>query len=99
MAEKRSWLRIRDDGPPVPSLALMDDLERIPVRVEYISGIVSRIVFQSCARRNIVSGASRDCSLVEFINLIVIFGPEAPVNGGGIRFALLYTEEVFFPVT
>jgi hypothetical protein len=54
------------------SLAFMDDLERIPVRVEYITGIVSRIVFQSCAGRNIVSGASGDCGLVEFINLILI---------------------------
>lgn len=45
----RSSLRTRDDGLPVPPLAFMDDLERIPVRVEYISGIVSRIVFQSCA--------------------------------------------------
>jgi hypothetical protein len=34
----------------IPSLAFMDDLERIPVGVEYISGIVARIVFQSCAR-------------------------------------------------
>ena len=35
----------------LPSLAFMDDLERISVRVEYISGIVSRTVFQSCAAR------------------------------------------------
>ena len=36
-----------------PSLALMDDLERIPVRVKYIGGVVSRIsriVFHSCPR-------------------------------------------------
>jgi hypothetical protein len=34
----------------VRSLAFMDDLERIPVRVKYIGGIVSRIVFHSCPR-------------------------------------------------
>ena len=32
------------------SLAFMDDLERIPVRVKYIGGVVSRIVFHSCPR-------------------------------------------------
>src|SRR5258708_22922530 len=77
----------------------MDDLERIPVWVEYISGIVSRIVFQSCAGRNVVSGASGDCSLVEFIDLILIFGHKAPVNVRWIRFPLLYPEECPFAIT
>src|SRR5258705_13954827 len=77
----------------------MDDLERIAVRVEYIGGIVSRIVFQSCAGRNIVSGASGDCGLVEFIDLILIFGHKAPVNGRWIRFPLLYPEERPFAIT
>src|ERR1700757_2852869 len=77
----------------------MDGLERIAVRVEYISGIISRIVFQSCARRNIVSSASGDCGLVEFIDLILIFGHKAPVNGRWIRFALFYPEEGPFAIT
>jgi hypothetical protein len=34
----------------VPSLAFMDDFERIPVWVKYIGGVVSRIVFHSCPR-------------------------------------------------
>jgi len=34
----------------LPSLAFVDDLERIPVRVKYIGGVVSRIVFHSCPR-------------------------------------------------
>jgi hypothetical protein len=38
--------------PELPILALMYDLERIPVGVENIGGIVSRIVFQSCAGRS-----------------------------------------------
>ena len=33
--------RLRSEGP---SLAFMDDLERIPVRIKYIGGVVSRIV-------------------------------------------------------
>src|SRR5258708_20303531 len=77
----------------------MDDLERIPVRIEYISGIVSRIVFQSCAGRNIDSGASGDCGLVEFIDLVLRFGHKAPVNGRWIRVPLLYPEERPFAIT
>ena len=34
----------------VPPLAFMDDLERISVRIKYIGGVVSRIVFHSCPR-------------------------------------------------
>ena len=32
-------MRYSPSRRPVPSLVFMDDLERIPVRVEYISGI------------------------------------------------------------
>jgi hypothetical protein len=32
------------------SSALMDDLERIPVRIKHVSGVVSRIVFDSRPR-------------------------------------------------
>src|ERR1700730_5658909 len=76
----------------------MDDFERIPVRVKYIGGIISRIVFQSCTGRSIVSGASGDCGLVEFIDRILIFGHKAPVNGRWIRFPLLYPEERLFAI-
>src|SRR5713226_10950 len=77
----------------------MDDLERIPVGVEYIGGIVSRIVFQSCAGRNVVPGTSGHCGLVEFIDLVFIFGHETPVNGCWIRLPLLYPEERLLAVT
>src|ERR1700733_5088743 len=77
----------------------MDDLERIAVGVEYISGIVSRIVFQSCAGRNIISGAGRDRGLVEFIDFTLIIGHKAPVNGGWIRFPLLNPKERPFAIT
>src|SRR5437588_5780741 len=70
----------------------MDDLERIPVGVEYIGGIVSRIVFQSCAGRDVVSGTSGHCGPVEFIDLVLILGHETPVNGRRIRLPLLYPE-------
>src|ERR1700683_3271662 len=45
----------------VPSLALMDDFERIPVRVKYIGGVVSGVVFKTCAWRNIVPTTSGGC--------------------------------------
>src|SRR6266851_4691751 len=77
----------------------MDDLERIPVGVEYIGGIVSRIVSQSCAGRNVIPGTSGHCGLVEFIDLIFIFGRETPVNGCWIRRPLLYPEERLLAVT
>ena len=54
------------------TITLMDDLERISVGIANIGGIVSRIVFQPCAGRNVVLGTSGHCSLVEFIDLIVI---------------------------
>src|ERR1700729_2054025 len=82
----------------IPSSAFMDDLERIPVRVEYISGIVSRVVFQSCAGCNVVSGASGDCGLVKLIDLRRIFGHKAPVDGPWIRCPLLYPEERPFAI-
>src|SRR5258708_35232413 len=77
----------------------MDDLERIPVGVEYIGAIVSRIVFQSCAVRNVVPGTSGHYGLVEFIDLVFIFGHETPVNGCWIRLPLLYPEERLLAVT
>ena len=71
----------------------MDDLERIPVRVKYIGGVVSRIVFHSCPRRNIGPGTSGYCSPVEFIDLTIVFGHEPPVNGRWIRLPLFDPEE------
>jgi hypothetical protein len=77
----------------VPSLAFMDDLERIPVRVKYIGSVVSRIVFDSCPRRNIVLGTSGYCRPVEFIDLTDAFRHEPPVNGRRIRITLPDPEE------
>src|SRR5260370_29809957 len=77
----------------------MDDLERIPVGVAYIGGVVSRIVFQSCAGRNVVPGTRGHCSLVEFIDLIFVFGDEAPVNRCWIRRPLLDPKERLLAVT
>jgi hypothetical protein len=88
-----------DGGHHGFTLALMDDLERIPVGVEDIGGIVSRIVFQPCAGRNVVPGTSGHCGLVEFIDLLFIFGHETPVNGCWIRLPLLYPEERLLAVT
>src|SRR6202022_3679516 len=49
--------------------------------------------------RNVVPGTSGHCGLVEFIDLILIFGHKAPVNGRWIRFPLLYPEECPFAIT
>src|ERR1700722_1825159 len=35
---------------PVLGLTFMNNLERIPIRVKHIGGVVSRIVFHSCPR-------------------------------------------------
>src|SRR5579864_9646588 len=77
----------------------MYDLERIPVGVEYIGGIVSRIVFQACAGRNVVPGSRGHGGLVEFVDPLFIFGHETPVNGRRIRLPLLYPEERLLAVT
>src|SRR6202022_1269809 len=83
----------------VPSLAFVDDFERIPVRAKYIGGVVSRIVFHSCPRSNIVPGTSGYCCPVEFIDLSIVFGHEPPVNGRWIRPPLLDPEECPLAIT
>src|SRR5260370_2243538 len=77
----------------------MDDLERISVGVAYIGGIVSRVVFQSCAGRNVVRGTSGHGGLVEFIDLLLIFGNEPPMNGPWIGLPLLDPEERLLTIT
>src|ERR1700679_2675783 len=71
----------------------MDYFERISVGVEYVSGVISRIVFQSCAGRNVVPGASGDCGCVEFVDLLLIVCHEPPMNGRWIGLALLDPED------
>jgi hypothetical protein len=95
----RSTLSRHTNSTTALVLVLMDNLERIPVGVEYIGGIVSRIVFQPCAWRNVVPGTSGHRGLVEFIDLLFIFGHETPVNGCWIRLPLLYPEERLLAVT
>src|SRR5258705_1927122 len=77
----------------------MYDLERIPVGIEYVGSVVSRIVFQSYAGRNVVSGTSGHGGLVEFIDLLVVFGHKTPVNGCWIRLPLFEPEECLLAVT
>src|SRR5258708_3871748 len=76
----------------------MEDFERIPIRVKYIGGVVSRIVFHSYPRRNIVPGTSGYCRPVELIDLTIVFGHEPPVNGRWIRLPLLDPEERPFAI-
>src|SRR6266852_5006886 len=69
------------------------------VWVEYISGVVSRVVFQSCAGRNVVRGASGHCGFVKFLDLLLIFCHEPPMNSRWIGLALLDPEERPFAIT
>jgi hypothetical protein len=71
----------------------MHHLERISVRIEYIRGIVSNVVFQPRTRRNVIPGAGGHRRLVEFIDLIVVFRIEAPMNRRRISLPLLEPEE------
>src|SRR5258705_11235586 len=77
----------------------MYDLERTPVGIEYVGGVVSRIVFQSCAGRNVVCGTSGHGGLVEFIDLLIVIGHKTPVNGSWIRLPLFEPEECLLAVT
>src|SRR5258708_30584366 len=69
------------------------------VRVEYISGVVSRVVFQSCAGRNVVLGGSGHCGFVEFIDALLTFCDEPPMNRRWIGLPLLDPEERPFAIT
>src|SRR5215469_13388445 len=62
------------------ALALMNNLERIPVRVEDVCGVVSRIVFDSRSRRDIVLRPGCHCGSIEVINLRVALGLEPPMD-------------------
>jgi len=53
----------------------MNDFERIPVRVKYIGGLVSRVI-PTCLRRSFVTGTRGHCRSAEFVGLITIFGLE-----------------------
>src|SRR5882724_6539551 len=61
--------------------------------------VVSRIVFRSCAGRNVVPGASGHSGFVEFIDLVLIFCHEPPMNSRWIGLPLLYPEERPFAIT
>ena len=78
-------------------LAFVNDFERIAVRVKYIDGIISRIVFQSCRRRNIVLGTGGHRRLVELIELSVILGHEAPVDGSRAGLPCFSQKKALFP--
>src|SRR5260370_25457067 len=79
--------------------ALMDDLERIAVGVEYIGGVIARIVFESRAGRNVVPGAGGHRGRVELVDLAFVCGHETPMNGRWIRLPLLDPEERLLAVT
>jgi hypothetical protein len=61
--------------------------------------ISDSIPVESRTGRNVVPGTSGHCGLVEFIDLFLIFGLEAPMNGRWIRLPFRYPEERPFAIT
>jgi hypothetical protein len=70
-----------------------------PSGFEYIGGVVSRVVFQSRAGRNVVHGTSGHGGFVEFLDLLLIFCDEPPMNRRWIGVPLLYPKERSFAIT
>ena len=75
----------------------MDDLERIPVGVEYIGGVVSLIVFQSYAGRNVIPDTSGHCGLVEFIDLVFVSATKPQWMAAGLGLPCFNQKNVFLP--
>jgi hypothetical protein len=71
----------------------MNNLEGIPVRVEDICGVVSGVVFQPRARRNIVSRAGGNCHFVRCVDCDIVVGLESPMDVLGIVRAMFEPEE------
>src|SRR6266513_3677788 len=69
----------RAGAPLNLGLALVNNFERVAIRIEHVSGVIAGIVFQTSTRRDIVLCARSDCSLVEGIHRFVVFCDEAPV--------------------
>ena len=71
----------------------MNNLERIPVRIEDICGVVAGVVLHPRARRNVNLRASGNCRLVELIDLGMVLSHESPMNRPRIRLTLFEPEE------
>src|SRR5712692_1891419 len=63
----------------------MNNLERIPVRIEDICGVVAGVVLHPRARRNVNLRASGNCRLVELIDFGIVLSHESPMNRPRIR--------------
>src|SRR4051794_35193177 len=57
---------------------LMDDLESVAIGIENIRNIITRIILQSCARRDVFLRFCREGCSVENINLGVVFRDKSP---------------------
>ena len=71
----------------------MNNLERIPVRIEDICGVVAGVVFHPRAGRNVILRARGDGRLVELIDFGIVLSHESPMNRPRIRLTLFEPEE------
>jgi hypothetical protein len=67
-------------GDTNPVLGLMNNLERISVRVQDISGVIARIVFEPGSRRDVVLCPGCYRRAIKIIDLSVVFGLEPPMD-------------------
>jgi hypothetical protein len=61
-------------------LALVNHFKRVAIWIEHVRGVITRIIFQTSTRRNIVLCARRNGSLVEGVHRFIVFCVEAPVD-------------------
>src|SRR5260370_17919480 len=71
----------------------MNNLERIPVRIEDICGVVAGVVFHPRAGRNVILRARGDGRLVELIDFGIVLSHESPMKHPRITLALFEPEK------
>jgi hypothetical protein len=67
-------------GTVTAPLTLMNNLERIPVRVKDICGVVAGVVFYPRARRNIILRTGSHGRLAELIDFAIVLSHKSPMN-------------------
>src|SRR5258706_14229162 len=72
--------------------ALVNRLEAIPVGIQDIGRIVTRVVVKPCSRLSVVAGARRHGCLVERLDLRLTAGHESNMNCSRFRFPLAQPE-------
>src|SRR5260221_10517232 len=82
LCSMKSWLWV------LP--ALVDRLQAIPVGIQDIGRIVTRVVVKPCPRLSVVAGTRRHCCPVEGMDLRLTAGHESNMNGLRFRAPLAH---------